>query len=487
MNINDVDIEALLGQPRQQQPEQPTFASVPIADVLSRPEPLARFVWGSRIPRNYVTLLGAHGGTGKSVFSLQLASCVAMGLPCLGGATERGKVLFWSAEDGTSTVRQRLANIVTHYHIDPEYLAEWLEVIDATSHPTLYQEVMNESIREGATTQALDYLRGLLSEQHSLLVVDNASDVFDANENERKHVRGFVRSLARLASDFGIGVLLLGHIQKAAAERGSSQSYSGSSAWHNSARSRLAMTKDGKTGEIVLTHDKCNVGALSPSLPLAFTLAGLLVEAAPIEIELDTGGPDPEMAVLTLLADYERRGEPVSTAEQSRGNAFKVLSTEPTFPGKRIDKPDLLFALFRSMERQGYVTRETYKRPNRTWGERFNLTATGYMKAGIVPPAPTAPTAPTAEVEAVNAVEAVTPPAGCTTAPTAGLGGTGDEIAHPVDAEVDAVDAEERRAHAVEAAVEAVDAPVEAVDAKVDAPSLAGSPNAYARAKGRQA
>jgi hypothetical protein len=52
---------------------------VSIADVLSNPEPPHKFLWGSYLPAEALTLVSGHGGTGKSGFAFQLASHVAMG------------------------------------------------------------------------------------------------------------------------------------------------------------------------------------------------------------------------------------------------------------------------------------------------------------------------------------------------------------------------------------------------------------------------
>jgi RecA-family ATPase len=58
-----------------------------------------------------VTLLGAHGGTGKSLVALMLSVAAATGRPLFGVPTERTYVLFASFEDATPVLRRRLANI----------------------------------------------------------------------------------------------------------------------------------------------------------------------------------------------------------------------------------------------------------------------------------------------------------------------------------------------------------------------------------------
>ena len=110
-----------------------------------------------------------------------------------------------------------------------------------------------------------------------MVVVDNASDAFAGNENDRAEVRMFVRGmLGNMASINNQAVLLLAHIDKAAA-RGyaAGNNYSGSTAWHNSSRSRLALLS--VDGGVSLSHEKSNLAAkLDAPLALAWTDEGLL-------------------------------------------------------------------------------------------------------------------------------------------------------------------------------------------------------------------
>lgn len=61
-----------------------TFIRVSIADVFTCPPEPQQYIWAGRIPYDELTLLAAHGGTGKSTFALQLAAHVATNTPFLG-------------------------------------------------------------------------------------------------------------------------------------------------------------------------------------------------------------------------------------------------------------------------------------------------------------------------------------------------------------------------------------------------------------------
>jgi predicted ATP-dependent serine protease len=64
-----------------------SFVRVSIADVFTNPPEPQKYIWGERIPYDALTLLAAHGGTGKSTFALQLSAHLATNTPFLGLAT----------------------------------------------------------------------------------------------------------------------------------------------------------------------------------------------------------------------------------------------------------------------------------------------------------------------------------------------------------------------------------------------------------------
>ena len=109
-------------------------------------------------------------------------------------------------------------------------------------------------------------------------MVDNASDAFAGDENNRRQVRAFMRMLVEVARANDAGLVLLAHVDKSAAKFGANRnSYSGSTAWHNSARSRLALTE--RDGRIELIHEKHNLGPAAEPVPLFWSASGVLMPA----------------------------------------------------------------------------------------------------------------------------------------------------------------------------------------------------------------
>ena len=438
-------------RPGAEIPEAAPPVEIPTVDVagcIDEPSPPPDFVWDSRVPRGHVCLLSGHGGSGKSTLALQLAVAVAMGAPLLGIPTTRGPVVFFSGEDAGPMLRHRLAAVCRSLDVNPRALASRLLVLDATERPALGEETLERETgrRYIAQTAVYERLREILTEhQPALVIADNASDTYEGNENDRAQVRGFVRSLAALCRQVESrpAIVLLAHTPKAAVG-GRGESYSGSTAWHNSARARLSLAPDkDDASRAVLTLDKLNLAPMDAEpLRLARALGGVLV--------LDEGGPDvdaimgrepPKDGILRLLADFIERGEQVSSQPNApKTNAWAAMHTESDFP-KSIKGQGQLQGTLRDLEREGLIERTTYRTPARKVREVWGLTAKGWQALGKEPPkaaeaakenqaGESAPSAPTPRVGAVGTVGAEEQgDAGAPSAPSSPIEGVGVESA----------------------------------------------------------
>ena len=270
--INESNLSA-----RQLPPETLQFKEVSIADVYSNPPKPQGYVWGGRIPFGAATLLAAHGGTGKSLFALLLAICVAMGRECLGLQTASLKTIFFSAEDSVDTLRRRVAAICLVEGIDPVKLAENLTLVDATDAAVLFQEVNTNHVRFVAVSEVYQALKNLIDDnQIKFAVIDNASDVYAADPINRQYVTQFIRALVRLLPSEATdkAVLLLAHVNRVTAKAGKNQhdteGYADSAAWHNATRSRLFLNAIDDAGGLELHHLKNNFGIKKLPLYIRF-------------------------------------------------------------------------------------------------------------------------------------------------------------------------------------------------------------------------
>ena len=235
-------VEAPAASIINEQSAPPTFTEIDMSGLMQAEIDPPRFAIEPWLPLRQVALFGGHGGTGKSSIALVIAAHVACGRPFAGLVVRQMPVLFASLEDEHTLVMYRLKRIVRSYSLPPDEVMANIRLLDgANSASTLYAE---EQFGQTHPTLAYHELARRCAGA-GLVIIDNASDAFDANENHRRSVRAFIRCLAAIGRANDAAILLLAHIDKNAAKFGANgNTYSGSTAWHNSPRSRLALTDD---------------------------------------------------------------------------------------------------------------------------------------------------------------------------------------------------------------------------------------------------
>lgn len=339
------------------------------------PRPAAWIVPGW-IPARQVTGLGANGGTGKSTFALQLAAAQAIGAAFLGDAQEPMRCLYHSAEDGLDVVLPRLERICDALAVPPEELAKNLRIINAEDNPTLVEPAAKTL--KPVTTRIYALLAAAVQQwQPHLIVIDGASDTFDGDENSRRDVRTYIHALRRLAAISRAGVILITHVNRRAAEGGKTdQHFSGSTAWNNSVRSRVALIEDDfATDRLTLLHEKSNLGPRQK--PMTFARDPATGLFAPMHADaVDT--TTEQRALLRILMDFEGRGEKVHTATRGPYATYTTLAGEPGFPRWKKGAFD---AAIRTMERAGYLARETSQNSHRHETVHWKVTPLGELFA----------------------------------------------------------------------------------------------------------
>jgi AAA domain len=221
------------------------------------------------LPYRLVTLLSGHGGAGKSMLALIIAAHYACGKQWAGIDIEQGPALYVSLEDSGNVVMLRLRRICHVYQLDFAQVERNLTIVDGSdSEGALFIESRYEGTTTILHTELWSEFQSIAA-GHRLIVIDNSSDAFSGNENDRRQVRAFLRQLAGIARENNAAVMLLAHIDKAAARdatKGNGQNFSGSTAWHNSARSRIALLSEGDT--VTMAHEKLNGGLRAESIAL---------------------------------------------------------------------------------------------------------------------------------------------------------------------------------------------------------------------------
>ncbi len=357
------------GQPYR--PPPPPLALVDLRTMRHmRPPP--RYALDRLIPRELVTLLGAHGGAGKSMLALTIAAHVCCGRAWAGHSAVTGRTLYVTLEDSGAMVLDRLGRIVDAFGLDADAVTQGMTVLDGTGGDSALA-IERPFARDLAPTRLLREVSDAAIGS-ALVVIDNASDAFAGDENNRVQVRGFMRMLGDIARRSGAGVLLLAHVDKAAAKYGAlGNSYSGSTAWHNSARSRLALTE--REGVIELAQEKLTVSKKADPVVLSWTDTGVLIpgtagaDAARAIIDASE-----DRAILACMQAAAEAGATVPTGETGPATTWHALSVYAECPERlRTNKPQFRAAVARVL-RAGLIVRETYVNAARNSRERYVLT-----------------------------------------------------------------------------------------------------------------
>lgn len=335
-----------------------------------------------------VTLLGGHGGIGKSFLAIQIGGAVAVGGKVLGHTTRRCRVLYYSAEDGRKRLMRRLRGMAESYDNNLDLLRQNLCVVDASELEPLYGEQTADGKRFaqmlGPKADFANLQKMVEAFDPQLVIIDGASDTFDGDEIRRREVRAFVKMLRRVHPHRKVGVLLLVHIDRSSARGHSTNDdgYAGNTQWHNSCRRRLFLQRKVEkekdevvSDQIFLRVMKNQDGTPEPDMELIQGLHGLWQPAVQFGGTLaQKDETDHGLALLSLIGEYYAKGSYISTslAPQATTGAYAMLNGDPRFPRgltrKRTEE------LVRHLERDGRIRKEEYKRANRGTGERWVVT-----------------------------------------------------------------------------------------------------------------
>ena len=359
-------------------PKENTPASLTLVDLsdtmTAKLEP-PRFILKPWLPRRLVALLGGHGGMGKSTLALVVAAHVASGTRFADMQPDQARVVYMSLEDEPAIVRYRLRLLIEEYQLNHFKVLDNMALVDGTA---TYAALMTEATPNITTLTASYRELSELSAGAGLIVIDNASDAFDANENQRRHVRGFIRALTTIARENDAAVALLAHIDKQAARNGAQgNSYSGSTAWHNSCRSRLAILPQ-EDGSLLIEHEKNNLGPKADPLAIVFTPKGVPI---PEQRKAMAAGISPErMDQTDMLKAFKAAAVAGVTipANLNPGaySAFATLEAVSEYPARfqkgRQGRQQAAKALV-ELKRQGRIIEEAYTKTNRHKAARFVL------------------------------------------------------------------------------------------------------------------
>ncbi|WP_346796322.1 AAA family ATPase [Halomonas sp. Bachu 37] len=353
-----------------------SFQRVDLTDLMSAKVPEISYIFEPLFPRRFVTLLAAHGGAGKTSLAIALAAHAACGREWAGFSVEACRVLFLTLEDDAELCRKRLRDVINHYDLDCQQIAENLLLLDGTTNNVALMSAYEGYSRRAVPTESMRELNDAAS-GIDFIIIDNASDAFDGDENIRREVRAFIHQLTLIACKNNASLVLLGHVDKHAARGGDKGNFfSGSTAWHNHVRSRLAMIVD-DDGKVNIIQQKLNVGKkLSYELELGFTGDGVIVPAADNEeAKQDELASDQEAIIRAMQAAYTAGivvPASVAPGAHSAMNKLQQLADYGKIFKGRKGRLRASYAL-ESLHSSGRIRTVNYKTPQRKIRTCFEL------------------------------------------------------------------------------------------------------------------
>jgi len=343
-----------------------TLRVVEVGDLSAANVKAPSFVVAQYLPRGVVTAINSPGGLGKTGLTLGFLTHVSAGRPFGPFEVEQGKTIFVSLEDESDQIRFQLRNVVEAFELDAGEVAKNLRILDGASGDVA---LAHESPEYGAQELIPDPALAQLDELAagvSLIAIDGVGDALRGNINDPVIVRDFIRrKLGGIAKKHDCAILLIGHVDKAGARNGTGgQSFLGSVEFHNSTRSRLALSE--RDGCMWLDHEKANRSAKAEPLRLRRSPMGVLMPAGidPVAGQVDAADAD---AMLAALRAAEAAGFNVPPGRIGAATAFSALGTLRELPAsmKGARGKARFWRALDALLRDGRATCAEYKTPDR--------------------------------------------------------------------------------------------------------------------------
>jgi hypothetical protein len=254
-------------------PETERPADGPVVVRLADVEPEAvDWLWPRRLACGKLTLVIGEPGGGKTYFVIDCGARVTRGQPWPDGpAPAPGAVIVLTSEDGIAdTLRPRL----DHQGGDPN-LVHVLRAVRVDGHELPF-----------SLERDLPQLARVLTERPdtSLVILDPVSAYLGSRDSYKDaEIRGLLSPLAALAERFGVALLAILHLTKAA-QRKLLLRAQGSVAFVAQARIVLAVGEDPEhEGRRLLVPVKSNLGPAATTLAFHIGDAGLAWEEGTVE------------------------------------------------------------------------------------------------------------------------------------------------------------------------------------------------------------
>ncbi|GAB1536287.1 hypothetical protein ADMFC3_19180 [Geovibrio sp. ADMFC3] len=265
---------------------------------LETAPPAQEFSIDPLAPIGAVTLINAHGGTGKSLLALKIATHIVLGIDILGAETNGEKVAYMSLEDSEDILRRRIYKLIAYLPKEVQgrrqELSDRLMFIDGYGRQMHVAKYNQNNVEITDITNKL--IKLLKKENIKTLFVDTFVRSHSLNENDNAQMGALLVAFEKIAAEAKCAVILLHHLSKSS----DSKAYAarGASAITDNARSSILLERVDKKDEtkfseadikmavtegrlIRVMHIKHNYSVEHPEQYIEITKDGGLIERYP--------------------------------------------------------------------------------------------------------------------------------------------------------------------------------------------------------------
>ena len=296
-----------------------------------KPIPSREWYVEDLIPMRQVTILNGDAGVAKSLLALQIAASGAMAVGAIGIEPAAGRTVYIGAEDEAAEFQRRLADIACANGKDFTDLGDFrlLSLADCDALISVPDSRGNMQ----ATPLFGKIIAFIREFRPRLLVLDTAADLFGGDEIKRGQVRQFIADLRKVAIGLDLAIILLAHPSVQGMQSGTGSS--GSTAWNNSVRSRLYLTKGDKDADPdvrILKTMKSNYGKTGDEIRLRWKDGTFVIDDGRPTIGAAIVNNKADRVFRDLLSAINRTGERVA---KTRGVNYapKVMAERPDAEG----------------------------------------------------------------------------------------------------------------------------------------------------------
>jgi RecA-family ATPase len=331
---NEPQPDTAAGAEQKEQEPKPRLQWANTSGWDNEPCPDRDWAVNERVSLRQVTLFSGEGAIGKSITELMLGVAHVTAKDWLGSLPKPGGAFYLGGEDDEKELRIRLTAIAAHYGTTFDDLKAAGFRFKSLSGEDAILAAPDRSgiIKPTALYDQLLEEAGDLKPKH--IGIDTSADVFAGSEIDRSQVRQFINLLKRLAIVSNGSVVLLSHPSLTGISTGSG--ISGSTAWHNSVRSRFYMTApkieageqpDTDLREIVFK--KANYSRKGDSLVLRYQRGLFLPVAGAGTLDKLAAEQAAEQLFLELLDEFGGQGRNVSHIQKANNYAPTEFAKHP--------------------------------------------------------------------------------------------------------------------------------------------------------------